>query len=285
MAVVFNDNTTYLKINTPHYSFKMTLIKIKSVYHSYSFIVGNRQSPCLEGSIILENTTNNERLNKYEYTASLIKIDALIECSLEDISTEYFNKYSFGKEMLDSITFFINSQFPRIKTIKLTDMSFIPCNRLQNEILDLLSYSIALYGKTWYEKTANAYILPKEKYEKYRNQVKIYMDTKTKDDISFELFYNTVMFKNHYTRNIITDNYDSYKDIYEKSSTFPDFFIEINKLVKREDKCNFFKSWLYDFIASQIIIEREWYIDLYPKIEVVSKSNYNKTRKNSKKQI
>lgn len=277
-------NNTYLKIKTPHYSFQMQIISKMNPYNSYHFLVGDKKSPCLEGNIILENTSNNERYNKYEYTATLDKIDVLIECSLEDISTEYLNTYSFGKEMLDSITFFINSQFPRIKTIKLTDMSFIPCCRLQNDILDLLTYSIALYGQTWYEKVANAYILPKDKYNTYRKQVIKYMDKKTKLEVPFELFYNTVINKNYYTRDIINNNYDKYNTLYDESTTFPEFFIKINKLVEKEDKCKFFRTWLYDFIESHIIIERTWYVDLYPKIEVISKSNYNKTRKNSKKQ-
>lgn len=256
----------YLKFKTPHYSFQMKLTKNEGSYNSYNFLVGNASSPCLEGLIILENKTNNERLNKYQYTATLNKIDALTECSLEDISTEYFNTYSFGKELLESIIFFINSQFPKIETIKLTDMSFIPCNRLQNDVLDLLTYSIALYGQTWYENVANAYMLPKEKYTQYRTQVEIYMDKKTKSDMTFDLFYNTVMFKNHYARNIIKYDYEAFELLFKESHTFPEFFLKINKLIKREDKCKFFKTWLYDFIASQIIIDRDWYIDIYPKI-------------------
>jgi hypothetical protein len=51
-----------------------------------------------------------------------------------------------------------------------------------------------------------------------------------------------------------------------------------------KDKCKFFKDWLFDFISSQIMIERIWYIDLSPKIEVVSNKNIsrkNKTRKSN----
>jgi hypothetical protein len=261
----------------------MEISKEKSAYTSYYFIVGDKTNPCLEGNIILECNLNNERFKKHEYTASLHKIDALMECSIEDISTEYQNKYSFGKELLDTILFFINSQFPKIMTIKLTDMSFIPCNRKLNDTLDLLSYSIALYGQTWYEKNANAYFLPKEKYELYRKQVNIYIDKKTKEDINFEYLYNIVLDKNHYAKDIIYEEYDTYKAIFYESETFPEFFIKINKLIKYENKCKFFRNWLYDFIASQIMIEREWYIDLFPKVELLSKVNYNKTKNKTRK--
>lgn len=277
-------SSTFLKFKTPHYSFQMEIIQNKkTVYNSYYFIVGDKQAPCLEGSINLETTINNERYKQYEYTASLNKIDALTECSLEDTSTEYQNKYSFGKELLDTILFFINSQFPQIKNIKLTDMSFIPCNRKQNDILDLLSYSIALYGKTWYEKNANAYFLPNEKYEMYRNQIKTYMDKKTKVDMKFEYLYSIVLNKNVYAKELVTENYDKYKAMFDESLTFPDFFSKINKTIKHEHKCRFFKGWLYDFIASQIMIERDWYIDLFPKVELITKLNFNKTRNKTRK--
>lgn len=273
--------STHLKFKTPHYSFQMEIMQNKkTVYNSYYFIVGDKQRPCLEGSINLETTTNNERYKQYENIALLDKIDALTECSLEDTSTEYQNKYSFGRELLDTILFFINSQFPQVKNIKLTDMSFIPCNRNQNDILDLLSYSIALYGQTWYEKNANAYIKPNEKYEMYRNQVKKYMDKKIKTDMDFEYFYNIILNKNMYAKEFVNKNYENYENIFKESDTFPEFFSKINKLIKKEEKCRFFKSWLYDFIESHILIERTWYIDLYPKIEVTSKINYNKTRNN-----
>jgi hypothetical protein len=105
----------------------------------------------------------------------------------------------------------------------------------------LLTYSIALCGQTWYEKVVNAYIHPKGKYEKYRNQVKIYMDKKTKSDTSFDFLYNTVMFKNHSTRNIITKNYEVYNTLFKESKTFPEFFIKLNKMILREDNVDFLK--------------------------------------------
>ncbi len=142
------EKTIHLQFQTPHYSFQMALTEIMNSYHKFKFIVGNTKKPCLEGSITLENNLMNERLKKYENVASLLKIDALEECALEDINNGYMTKYSFGKEMLDSVVFFINCQFPQIKTIRLDDASYIPCDREIGDILDLLTYSIALYQKT-----------------------------------------------------------------------------------------------------------------------------------------
>ena len=69
-------SNTYLNIHTPHYTYHMEIYKIKSAYNSFNFLVGDKNNPCLDCSIILDNTTKNERLNKYEYTATLNKIDA-----------------------------------------------------------------------------------------------------------------------------------------------------------------------------------------------------------------
>jgi hypothetical protein len=277
--------TTYLKFKTPHYSFQMEISKVESsVYDMYYFLVGDKENPCLDGHITLENKTNNIRYSEYENKAVLHKIEALEECSLEDITTEYQNKYSFGKEMLNTILFFINSQFPQISIIKLSDKSYIPCNRKTKDTLDLLTYSIALYGKTWYEKEQEAYILPKEKYDLYRSQVEKYMSKEKKQEFDFDLFYHTVIQKgNSNNYKIMDNNIERYKELFNSSETFPEFFIKISRTLKKKDKCKFFKDWLFNFIASQVLIEHTWYIDLFPKVELLSKVNYNKTRNKTRK--
>jgi hypothetical protein len=276
----------YLQFQTAHYSFQMMLKETHDKFHTFNFIVGDPSKPCLEGIINLESSIKNNRFKSYENTVHLIKLDALEECSLEDITTEYMDKYSFGKEMLDSIVFFINHQFPSITTIKLHDMSYIPCNRESGDTLDLLTYSIALYKKTWYEERLNAYTLPKENYDIYRKQVENYGSEKTKEEISFEEFVYIVRTNNSFALEIIENNFDFYKNIYDNTKTFPDFFKEISKTILKKDKCKFFKDWLYGFISSKITIDRTWYFDLFPKIYVIQQSNIkplrNKTRRNKK---
>jgi hypothetical protein len=274
----------YLQFQTPHYSFQMTLTETDGNFHTFNFIVGNPLKPCLEGIVTLENKLKNNRFKNYENNAKLIKLDALEECSLEDITTDYMDKHSFGKEMLDSIVFFINSQFPSIKTISLDDKSYIPCNRESGDTLDLLSYSIALYKKTWYEERLDAYMLPKENYETYRKQVDAYASKETKEKYLFEDFYYLLQSHNRFATEVIENNVETYRGIYEKSETFPDFFKEISKGIQKKDKCRFFKDWLYSFISSKIRIDRTWYFDLFPKIISIQKSNMkslrNKTRRN-----
>jgi hypothetical protein len=262
----------FLKFTTLHYKFELRLLETLTPLHKFTFYVGTKETPCLEGSIILENNSKNNRLNSMTHSASLIKIDALQECSLEDISDEYMAKYSFGKELLDSILFFINSQFPSIKRISLNDASYIPCLRNKHDTLDLLIYSIALYKKTWYEEKVNAYIEPKEKYDKYRQQVELYGSAQTKNTFTFIDIYKLVV---HYdfAKEIFDTHYKDFEKDFKMSETLPEFFRIISRKIPREMKCRFFKDWLTTFISSMIHIERTWYIDLFPKIEIMPSKN------------
>jgi hypothetical protein len=266
------EDPIYLEFQTPHYTFQMKITKKEDMF--YYFSVGDDIIPCLEGIIILENQS-----------ATLIKLDALEECSVEDINQEYLNTYSFGKEMLDAVIFFINSQFPSIKTITLDDTSYIPCKKDVGDTLDLLTYSIALYKKTWYEERTNAYILPKEKHDNYRRQVEEYASKDTKNKITFHDIHDIIRMKNVFAVNIINTNIQMYTEMYEESSTLPEFFQRLSKTIKREEKCRFFKGWLDSFIKSKVTIIREWNFDIYPKITILKHTNIkpnHKTRKQRK---
>ena len=105
------EDPIYLEFQTPHYTFQMKITKKEDNNVRYNFMVGDKEHPCLEGIITLENKSLNSRYNIFNNTAKLIKLDALEECSVEDINQEYLNTHSFGKEMLDALIFFINSQF------------------------------------------------------------------------------------------------------------------------------------------------------------------------------
>ena len=273
-------NPTFLQITTPHYKYELTIHETNKTLQKYTFIVGDKDKPCLEGSITLKNNTNNNRFNSLVNTAKLVKIDALQECSLDDITDEYMATHSFGKELIDSIIFFINSQFPSIKTVSLNDTSYIPCIRDSAETLDLLTYSIALYGKTWYEDKINAYIKPKEKYSEYRKQVEIYASKERKKQLNFIDIYKMIQNERELTNSIFDKNYKEFEEIFNHASTLPEFFRGISKKIDRSQKCRFFKDWLEQFINSQINIDRTWYFDLFPKIEVINRKTKNYTRKN-----
>jgi hypothetical protein len=271
--------TTQLRFTTAHYKFDLTITERNDKFHTFTFLVGDKNKPCLEGNIILKNNTGNDRYDSVVNTATLIKIDALQECSLDEITNEYMEAHSFGKEMLDSIVFFINSQFPTVETVKLDDASYIPCIRDSANTLDLLIYYIALYGKTWYEDKVDAYIKPKAKYDEYRKQVDNYMSKETKNKTDFSDIYKLIIRGSDFTKNIVDSKYKDIESDFNTSKTLPDFFIKLNKRINRKDKCRFFKNWLEDLIHSYITITRTWYFDLFPKIEPIRSNQMRQTRK------
>jgi len=271
-------NPIYLHFITPHYQFEMTLTERTDILHTYHFLVGDAATPCLEGFVNLESTNN--RMKHSANTAHLSKIDALQKCSLDDISDEYMSTYSFGSELLDTIIFFINSQFPSVETISLNDTSYIPCIREEKDTVDLLTYSVALYKKTWYEDKMHAYIKPKEKYDAYRQQVERYGSKERKSRMHYVDILGLLQKGTEYARDYFAKNQEILEECFAKSETLPDFFKAISRLVPRKEKCQFFKNWLQSFIYSEVMIDRTWHVDLFPKLRIIQKENRrNRTRK------
>lgn len=270
---------------TPHYEFELRVSEQKTGMHTFHFMTGNEKQPCIEGFVTLENRTKNERMNTMQYTAKLMKIEALQECSLRDINENYMERYSFGKEAVESILFFIHSQFEMITSITLNDTSYIPCIRgsTLDNTLDLLTYSIALRGKTWYEDKLNAYLSPKHKHDTYRSQVDVYTSPDTKNNYTWIELYSMMMRGNIYTQQMTEQHYAYFEKTFIESKTLPEFFRGISHVIPRESKCRFFKVWLEDLIRKYITIEREWTIDLYPRITVLSSGGSQKRRKTQKR--
>jgi len=271
------DNTKYLQVETPHYKFEMKMTKKEELY--YYFTVGDGYIPSLEGSINLENKSSKSLYN----TAHLSRIHVIERCSEEDINQGYLNSHSIGKEMLDALIFLINSQFPSIKTLELSDTTYLPYKSDTYNSLDLLTYSIALYKKTWYEEKLNAYILPKEKHEEYRRQVEKYASKDTKNSIPFFDIYAVMVTSNPSAANIVYPNMEMYEKIYEESESLPEFFQKISKPIKLEEKCKFFKGWLSSFINSKVDVIRQWHFDIYPKVKIIKDiKTKQKTRKHKR---
>lgn len=242
-------------IKTEHYEFEIKVSERKhgDIVISKYFHLGSNDKPCL--SFILYTKEAQQILrNDIIYTANLMNIERLKECIINDVTQDFFETYSSNIELLNAFIEYIKLNYPYIKNIKLNDSSYIPCHT--DDTLDLLSYSIALYGKTWYEIKYKAYI---KNDKKYLEQIENYVSKKFKSSIDWNTFYNTFVIL---ANNTIYEKMNDYKDIYEKFHTFPEFFKHIQKNLEKKDKCKFFKTWLEEFIKKYIDIHREWYIPL-----------------------
>lgn len=232
---------------------------------SWHYSIGSKQKPCLSLSFYVKEMSDKYGTPFIE-TANLNNIESLDECIEQEVSDEIQEKYPFGRELLEWVIHHLHQSYPYIKHIKLSDNSYIPCNRKLLDVVDLLTYSIAHYGKTWYEQHYNAYLSPESKMSLYKEQVAVYSSPEFKSKYDWNTFLNTyATTSTDFAFNLIKANYDSWETIYTSSATFPEFFRALRAHIPKQDKCMFYKSWLEAFIKSVITIYREWTIDISPK--------------------
>jgi hypothetical protein len=193
-----------LSIKTDHYEFVIKITKSKNdIFHSFTFRVGNLPKPCLE--LYVQLPVKTTEIEEHYTIARLNNIDALLECSTVDINENYLRKHSFGLELLSTVDNLLKTHFPHIRSVYLYDASYMPCNRTYLDRLDVLSYSIALYGKTWYEIKRNAHIANPSKQNQYKRQITHYVSKEFKSSITAETFINSNILKSRYYKNSISD--------------------------------------------------------------------------------
>jgi hypothetical protein len=240
-------------VKTPNFSYTLQVKEKHSPFHTIEFLVGTNDQPCLEASLFLLD--NDDALKSILNICTLHKIDAIEKCALE-----FKEDKSFGTELLYSFINIIKSNFPHITIIKLSDASYIPCNR-KDDTLDLLTYSIAIHGKTWYELKSGAYLPTVQQNELYKNTVSKFTDPKTKLNIPFNEILSH-MVSTGFTREYIGDDIQMYEYLYNSANTLPEFFSMLSKKIPKTLRCKFFKGWLEYFVGLHVFIGRDWLIDI-----------------------
>jgi hypothetical protein len=196
------------------------------------------------------------------------------DCILSDYGKE---STSFAKELLTDAMSVVRNNYPHIHHISLTDSSFIPYTR--DDTLDLLHYSVGLYGKTWYESNFNAYFIPREKFIEYKCNVADYSKPETK--VPWNDFIKSIYGSfNMFAKDVFDEHDAEIHTLYDNTPTYPAFFQALSRYIQKEDKCTFFKGWFERFVESFVVIPRTWYIDLYT---VRMKSRRGGTRKNGRR--
>ena len=250
-----------------NFRFKMKISESSdTAFNSFTFEVesGDASKPCLKLYVRVP-VANNERIVNASSVASLLNIEALLKCVIDDINNNYIRKHKFSHELLETVNHILVTYFPHVKYVELYDASFMPCNRDLNDTLDLLTYSIALYGKTWYEIKLGAY--PKNPI--IRNLYKQQIDRYTSEDFKQSLNVDDFLFKisassNEYARTVLRERKSEIINLYETSKTFPIFFKKLRNIIPDNDKCKFFKRWLDDFIHESIHnLDRNWIYNVH----------------------
>lgn len=279
-----------LRVKTEHYEFKMS-VKYDPVTYITSLIVGNEMDPCLH--VIISNplstdedrTSMNERFREMFETASsvatLSQVKSLTECVHNELFGNYFARHSLGVELIQAAIFIVGKKYPFVKKMRLNDSSYIPCgDRPFADTVDLLIYSIALYGKTWYEKTFNAYIDDPRAYANYRGQIANYTSTQLKNSMTFQTIANQIIASGSvFARQQLRAHYDAWNRIFESSPTLPAFFRRLMETIPRTEKCKFVKGWIEPFIGSKVTIIRDWAFDIPLRRQTQQGGRRRRTRK------
>jgi hypothetical protein len=254
------------RFQTPHYTFiaeKTLRVNQQNIPISWHYLIGDKKRPCLSLFFYCD-TAISSIPPQILSTANLSNIEALDTCIETTVSTNTSPNVSFGYELLNAIVIHLREKFPYIKQLKLSDASYIPCDIRTNDTVDLLSYSIAHYGKTWYERYFHAYTMPNSAYTTYRKKVDVYMSSEFKKSLPWNTFYALyLMACTRYTYEFIQSHIDEIQLLYNDATTFPEFFISLTAMLPKHEKCKFYKFWLEQFISSTVGYTREWILPIY----------------------
>lgn len=257
------------KIKTPHFSF---VLRLENRTDKHKLFVGDAKGPCLEATVFLSTADK-----MYEpHICILHQIDALEECAQQDIEND---SASLGLELMYAFINILKTNYTHVTQISLRDASYIPCNRRLKDMLDLLSYDIALYGQTWYEMHAGAFLQSSSKQQRYDREISVYRKPETKTNYPFSNIVKLIAKHNDYAFQKIQPVLKKYEDAYSRANTFSDFFRILKNDVSKHDMCRFFKGWLELFIAEWIRIERDWIIPIDKNTVLEQKGALNTSRK------
>jgi hypothetical protein len=238
-------------VKTPNFSY---ILQINKTSRTIEFYVGTQTTTHLEGHFYLPDDTY--KLPTDLETLYLNNIDALEKSALD-----YENENSFGLELLYSLIQILKANYPKIKKITLHDNSYITCQRPSCDIMDAVVYGIVLYGRSWYEKVANAQIYLENRRGLYQENIKNYISPEFKQSVPFESLVRDARINMDAFETIIL-NFEFYRSMYETSATFPDFFKKIIANIEKSKRYKFLRNWLEWFIDPHVYISRHWIIDI-----------------------
>ncbi len=254
-------NDVIIPGKTENFSFNM---RKRIIDGSILYTIGEEPNYCLELIVKkpqekVKSLLNNFHSRMAEYSfmkdtsnrAHLDKIEALYQCIADTMEIEVFDKHSFGTEVLTYIIKYIRKHHPYIEDMSLSDKSKIICNRELNENMDLLTYSIALYGVTWYEQKFSAFYEPDYSNKDYKNQIETLRSTKFKNDtLSADIILHLIHTYNPLALTVVKKE-DIIKNFHDAAS-LPEFMVLINKELNRLHKCRFYKGWLETLVRGVV---------------------------------
>ena len=247
-------------ITTKKHQFELQIKK--NEYFDYIHIGSKHFKFCIEISILKQNSI--------AIKGKLIQVKAEPECG--------FPTFLDRGDSISMIfaTFQICKHFyPQVNIYEFEDDSHIECGVQQDvtmpprksiKPLSLAHLSIAIYGKTWYERHFNAKLLNPEKYIQFRTATENldYPISRTFQDFpEFIRKYHL----NSYIQSNLTEYFDTEKTWYEFFSSIP-----------KKQHCDLFYNWLPSCISDILqdtYTNRGWYINTHtiPELHITVTNN------------
>jgi hypothetical protein len=226
-------------LKTSKYDFNLTIsynIRDEELISQTLFIGGNKK-----GCVVINVPAILDRNSRYYnmYKSNVAKIPHLFYdkncCINKELDSGYGTRY-----MIKTILKIVKERYSHIDTFEFDDASKIECILDgTNREISLAHYSVALYGKTWYERNFNAELKDNDDKIKYKNAVQIFSDPTKK--LSFMIAFADY----YYGEDRI--KFDKLESIYNKTNTYNEFFIKLKEEYK-EKFCEITVDWLDNFV-------------------------------------
>jgi hypothetical protein len=248
------------RFKTRNHTFTLRVSDEYKPVHMRTFTIGGPTNRCLEASLIMPDA--NPLFSDKKHICNIAQIDSLASCLIDQDPDKPQEDVSMGAELMYGFINILKVNYTHITQLALQDASYLPCNRATSDTLDLLSYNIALYGKTWYEMKFGAHLENPVRQTKYEDSIRYYMSPQAKRETSWDSFYADIILRNKYAKDEIVPNENVYRDIFLTSETWPICITRMKNRIDKTNRCKFFKGWLESLIEKYVTMERRWIIDI-----------------------
>ena len=208
--------------------------------YSYNLYFGGLKKGCVE--ITIYNYNNIYYNNK---VADLVSIQSEESCNIS-------GNLKPGVGTLHMINTAFNvclRMFPWLTSFKFMDTSHKNCiGNNSTTGVSLSAYSIALYGKTWYERSFGAKVMDIDDRKKYNNYIERLNQSEYKN-MPWNTFYSNFI-SNHGKTNLKDlIHLDIIKDTYLSTKTYRDFFDLLQYKIKdKQELCLTLQLWVENVI-------------------------------------
>lgn len=213
---------------------------ISELCYSYNLYFGGNKKGCVEITIY-----NYNNLYQTNTVADIVSIQSEESCNIS-------GNLKKGKGTLHMVNTALNiciRMFPWIKSFKFVDTSHKNCiDNKPTTGVSLSAYSIALYGKTWYEKTFDAEVMDLNDRKKYKEHIERLTKAEYKN-MPWNVFYNKFIINFGRIPPKSIHNLDIIHNSYEVTKTYREFFDLLQyRIQNKEELCMTLQPWIESLI-------------------------------------